>query len=179
MVDYTQVIINFGQSLDEISRLTQGLSYTLGLICVFLSLRQFYTVSGAGRQGGGNVNAFVALCYLVGGTFLLYLPSYSSVATNTLFGSGNNAIAYDENWAQAASYGTVTYYIEQFIRVGGLIFFVRGTVLLMQASLPGAQHGLKGLAFLFGGVMMMNYLKTQSLLASLLDTFIAWRTNGL
>ena len=180
MVDYGQIIVNLGQSLDSLSRFVQGLSYLLGMGCVLLSLKQFHSLSlrMGNSGGGGSENSFVATCYLVGGACLLFLPTYAEVATNTFFGAGANAMAYDDNWTENAAYGSITYYIEQFIKWGGLVFFIRGTVLLMQASLPGTQHGLKGLVFMLGGIMSMNYVETQALLASIINAFIEWRQSG-
>lgn len=173
MVDYSQIIINFGQSLTPLSNLFAGFSYLLGLVFVFVALNKIREMSMA--RTGSNVS-FPALCYLLGGAFLLYLPTYIDVMSDTFFGQETNPLAYYTYPYDGSD--AVIYYITQMIQVGGLVFFVRGTVLLIEASLPGSQHGLKGLAFIVGGVMMMNYTETQELISGLLQEFYAWRSSS-
>jgi hypothetical protein len=174
MVDLTQVIINFGQSLEAISNLVAGLSYLMGILFIFGSLDKLRDLS---MRSGRQADPFVPMCFFLGGAGLLYLPTYIDVLSYSFFGQETNPLSYytdTVSWEES-----VTYYVIQMIEVGGLFFFIRGTVLMMEASLPGSQHGLKGLAFLFGGILMMNFQESQELLSGLLQEFYAWRSSSV
>ncbi|AHE66356.1 hypothetical protein Loa_00788 [Legionella oakridgensis ATCC 33761 = DSM 21215] len=58
------------------------------------------------------------------------------------------------------------------IRTAGLIWFVRGCVLLVHASEPGVQHGPKGLAFLCAGVLAINFEGTVAVVNVIIEKLI-------
>jgi hypothetical protein len=78
--------------------------------------------------------------------------------SNTVFGA--------DNILQYAKYNQFEIYdaMKILIKTAGLIWFVRGCVLLVQSSAPGAQHGPKGLVFLCSGVIAMNFEETVQFL---------------
>ena len=65
------------------------------------------------------------------------------------------------------------------IRIAGLIWFVRGAVLLTHASNPGSQSqdGLKGFLFLFAGILAVNFDNTVSVLATIMNKVTALTLN--
>ena len=48
------------------------------------------------------------------------------------------------------------------VQTAGLIWFVRGTMLLVQSSDPGSEGGPKGLVFVIAGILAMNFGSTVS-----------------
>ena len=46
--------------------------------------------------------------------------------------------------------------MEVLIKTAGLLWFVRGAVLLVNAAEPGEQQGPKGLAFVLAGICALN-----------------------
>jgi hypothetical protein len=106
---------------------------------------------------------FVPLAYLIGGGALLYLPTTLVVVSNTTFGENT-----------VLQYGAVNPYdiynsMKLVISTAGLLWFVRGCVMLVHASEPGVKDGPKGLAFLFGGVLAMNFESTGDALNYMLN----------
>ena len=60
------------------------------------------------------------------------------------------------------------------IRTAGIIWFIRGSVLVAQASEPGGQHGMKGLVFIIAGILAMNFDNTIAMLNTLLSRVMDW-----
>ena len=60
------------------------------------------------------------------------------------------------------------------IRTAGILWFVRGCVLVAHASEPGTQEGPKGLAFICAGVLAMNFDNTISVLNYILNSVMTW-----
>ena len=56
------------------------------------------------------------------------------------------------------------------IRTGGLLWFVRGCVLIAHASQPGTQQGGKGLLFILAGILAMNFDNTIAMVNSALNS---------
>ena len=60
------------------------------------------------------------------------------------------------------------------IRTAGLLWFVRGCVLVAQASEPGAQHGPKGMVFICAGILSMNFDNTIAMTNTAITHLIDW-----
>jgi len=106
---------------------------------------------------------FIPLAYFLGGAALIFLPTTLTVLSNTAFGT-DSILAY-------ATYNPYNIYdaMKLVIKTMGLIWFVRGCVLLVHASEPGVQEGPKGLTFLFAGILAMNFEGTISILNYMMD----------
>lgn len=103
----------------------------------------------------------VPFAFILGGTLLLYLPSTLNMAISTTFGV-SNVLSY-------ASYNpfNVMNSITIFLQLGGLIWFVRGCVLIVNSSQPGFEHGAKGVAFLSAGILALNFQATADFMTYL------------
>jgi len=148
------MIGHFSQSLFAVQQLVSGLAYVLGILFLMIALQKFHKIGSSGNTS--SESKFIPIAYILGGSFMLFLPSFFSTASNTLFGTGN-ILEYTKynpyNFLSA---------MNVIIRTAGLIWFVRGSVLLIQASEPGTQHGPKGLLFLTAGIFAMNFETTLS-----------------
>lgn len=158
---------NVSQALFPVQRLITGFAYLLGIIFFMSALRRFKAVG----QRGSHDSGFVPTMYLLFGAGLLYLPSTMSALANTAFGAGNVLTYYQYNQANIYSV------IGIFVRVGGLIWFVRGCVLLAHASEPGVQEGPKGLLFLIAGVLSLNFDTTVAMINTVITQIVAWSIN--
>ncbi|ASQ46954.1 type IV secretion protein IcmC [Legionella clemsonensis] len=162
--DLVTIIGNLSRSLFPVQHLISGGAYLLGLIFFILALTKLKKIGGSG--GRSNERIFVPIVYLIGAAALLYLPTAVSLMANTAFGTGNVL--------QYTSYNPYNIYSSMLlvIQTAGLIWFVRGCVLLIHASEPGVQWGPKGLVFLCAGVLAMNFQNTASMLAAIVNQLV-------
>jgi hypothetical protein len=151
MIDLVTMMGNLGRSLFEVQALITGFGYTLGIVFFMVAIGKAKEVAESPSQG----NKFIPLAYLGMGAALLYLPSTLDTLSNTLFGSGN-VLAYTQTYNPYSIYSSM----RLLIQTSGLIWFVRGCVLMAHASHPGEQHGPKGLTFVFAGILAMNFEAT-------------------
>ncbi|KTC78119.1 hypothetical protein [Legionella brunensis] len=160
--DLITMIGNISRSLFPVQHLLTGGAYVLGLLFFIIALQKLKKIGGSGRQSSSE-KMFVPLAYLAGAAALLYLPSAVSIMANSAFGTGNVLQYIDYNpYNIYSSMGFV-------IQTAGLIWFIRGCVLLIHASEPGVQWGPKGLVFLCAGVLAMNFQNTASMLAAIVN----------
>lgn len=157
--DLTQIIGNLSQSFLPVQTLVSGIAYMLGLVFFITAIRKLQKIGDMRSSSSSQEKMFVPVAYFVGGAVLVFLPSAITTMTNTAFGVGNilQYAAYTPNSIYSA--------MEIIIRTAGIIWFVRGAILLTQASEPGVQHGPKGLAFLAAGVFAINFENTLSMLS--------------
>ncbi|KTC65376.1 protein IcmC (DotV)-like protein (plasmid) [Legionella adelaidensis] len=152
--DFVRILGNISQSLLPIDSLIAGLAYLLGILFFMLALFKFKKVAAKG--GGQDNKMFIPLAYLLGGSALLFLPSAITLFSYSSFGQSNPL--------QYIQYNPYNVYgaVRMLIQTAGLIWFVRGCVLLVHASEPGVQEGPKGLAFLVAGILAVNFEGTIS-----------------
>lgn len=157
---------NISQSLYPVQRLITGVAYLLGIIFFITAIEKFKKLAESHGRGGSHESAVSPIAYLLAGAALLYLPSTLHTVANTAFGVGN-VLTYPT--AQKANvYQTVGL----FIRTAGIVWFIRGAVLMAHASQPGEQHGVKGFWFLIAGVFAINFDNTVAVLNNSLNWFI-------
>jgi hypothetical protein len=150
MIDITKMLINLSYSMQPIQSLLSGMGYFSGLIFIVSGLIKLKKV-GESRGAGQKEGAFSAIAFIVGGSLLIYLPSSVSVLSNTFFGA-SNVLSYSSDIAEDPVYHAMMV----IIQTAGLIWFVRGTVLIINASKPGEQNGPKGFTFLIAGILAIN-----------------------
>lgn len=167
-VDLIQIIGNLGQSLYAVQGLISGFAYLIGIVFYIKALNKLMIIGDYRAMGQSSERMFVPIAYLLAGSALFFLPTAVGTLANTAFGTGNVL-----QYAQFSPYD-ITTSMPLLIRTAGLIWFVRGCVLLAQASEPGVQHGPKGLVFLCAGVLAFNYETTVSTINSILESFIAY-----
>ena|SRR3990167_3940692 len=157
-----QIIINLSQASGPVQKLMTGMAYLLGIIFVFIGIVRLYSISAALRNARGSQNSFVPLAYIVGGAALFYIPTTFHVLSATVFGEGSVL--------QYASVNPVNIIpaIILLIQTVGLIWFIRGCVLLVASSEPGVQEGPKGMVFIFAGILAMNFETTIAVLSTLI-----------
>lgn len=117
-------------------------------------------------QSSSQEKMFTPMMYLLVGALLIYLPSGMDLMANTAFGVGN-VLTYS-NYNPANIYSSMGF----LIRTAGVLWFIRGCVLVAHSSQPGTQQGLKGLVFLIAGVFAMNFDNTIAMINSALDYFV-------
>lgn len=172
MATLTDIIINFGKTLPDLERLVTGFCYLTGFGLFFHAIKRLKVLADHRARSPTGVRMIVPFSYMAGGTVLFYLPTALEVARNSFFGSGS-ALAYG-NWinALAGKYGQAPFVVLQMVKFIGVIMFLRGLILMVQASAPGSQHGMKGLVYLVAGIFMANIQFTVDQLSNFVAYFI-------
>ncbi|PJD98100.1 MAG: type IV secretion protein IcmC [Legionella sp.] len=163
-IDFITILGNISQALIPVQNLVTGLSYLLGIVFFISAVMKFKAIGEKGSQE----KVYVPLVYLAFGVGLIYLPSAMSTMANTVFGVGNVLTYSDYNTGSVYSAMLV------IIRTTGLIWFVRGSVLLAHASRPGVQEGPKGLVFMSAGILSMNIDTTVAMVNTIVNKLIHW-----
>lgn len=168
MVDLIQMIGNLSQSLFSVQQLISGFGYMIGILLVFHALSKLKKISDYRVMSPSHEQMFVPIAYLIGGAALIFLPTMFDALSTSLFGS-SNVLAYSPY---------VPYNIESsmnvVIQTAGLIWFIRGFTLTSHASEPGCKDGSKGIAFLVGGLLAMNFTNTMEAVNYILDQIMSF-----
>lgn len=166
ILDFVTILGNISQSLFPIQHLIFGGAYILGLLFFMTALFKLKEMGGSSSHS--QTKMFTPMMYLLMGSALLYLPTALTSLANTAFGAGNILTYSHYNKANVFSS------VELLVRTAGLLWFVRGSVLVAQASEPGAQDGPKGLVFIIAGILAINFDNTMSMINSILTHLTSW-----
>jgi len=170
MVDLIGMLTNLRTSLGPVQEMVSGLAYVIGISLVVASLFKFRVIAHASPSSPSQEKMFVPVTYLAIGAGLIFFPTSFSVLSNTVFGS-ENVLAYSDNNEE-----TVTSIMTFFIQTAGVLWFVRGSTLLVHASEPGVKDGSKGITFIISGIFAMNFEGTVEVLDHALTYFFTLMT---
>ncbi len=164
--DIVAMIGNLSRSLFPVQHLITGLAYLIGILFFMIALVKLKKIGEA--AGRSQEKIFVPLAYFLGGAALVFIPKAVTLLANTTFGV-SNVLSY-------TNYNPYNFYSAMglLIQTAGIIWFIRGCVLLVSASNPGVQHGPKGLAFLCAGVLAMNFQSTAAFLNTVMTQLQSW-----
>jgi hypothetical protein len=157
-IDLVRMLGNLSQSLYPVQHMITGGAYVLGAAFLIIAISKLKKVAGAGHSS--HEKTYGPLIYFLIGCALIFLPGVLKSLANTTFGAEN-----------VLTYGEVNKYdiynaINLLIRTTGIIWFIRGCVLLTHASQPGSKVGSKGLGFLVAGILAMNIKNTIAMINS-------------
>lgn len=167
-IDLVAILGNISHSLYPLQRLITGGAYILGILFFMTAVMKLLKIGDHRAQSSSQEKMFTPLMYMLFGALLLYLPSALDLAANTAFGVGN-VLTY-------SSYNPTNIYSSMglMVRTAGILWFVRGCVLVAHASQPGAQDGPKGLVFILAGILSMNFDNTIAMLNSIMGNIASW-----
>lgn len=168
MPDLVSIFVNLSNSLGPVQKLVSGLAYVLGISLFLAALLKFHKIGDARARSNSQEKMFIPILYVFLGAALIFLPSSLDTLAATAFGNAN-ILAYSTD-----SGDPLINAVKMLIRTTGLIWCVRGMVLLAQASEPGVQEGPKGLAFLVAGVFAFNFDNTVDAINYSLEMFFAF-----
>lgn len=166
--DLTTMLGNISQSLYPIQRLVSGGAYLLGILFLMKAIGKLKKIGDYKAQSPSHERMYGPLIFMLMGALLIYLPTGLKVMANTAFGVGN--IMSYSNYSQFNIYDV----IGLLVRTAGVIWFVRGCVLISHASDPGTKEGSKGLLFLFAGVLAINFDNTIAITNYLVNKLVTW-----
>lgn len=156
-IDLITIIGNLSRSVFAVQHLLFGGAYVLSFVFFMVALAKLKKMSGS----HSSERMVVPLAYLFGAASLLYLPSVLGSLANTAFGTGN--ILQYSDYSPYNIYSSMIFLIQTI----GVIWFIRGCVLLVHSSDPNVKWGSKGLVFLCAGVLAMNFQNTANMLAGI------------
>lgn len=167
MPDLVSIFINLSKSLAPIQELLSGFGYVIGIAFVIAAMGKFRKIGDARAQSHSQEKMFVPITYFSIGVGLIFLPTAMSTLANTAFGS-NNILAYSSETED-----DLTAAIKFLIKTAGVLWFVRGSVLLAHGSEPGVQEGSKGLTFIVAGIFALNFDNTIEAIQYGMNNFFA------
>ena len=152
------MIGNVSQSLVSVQRFISASAYFLGILFIMTGVMKLRGLSHSREHSSSKERMMGPTMYLFFGSMLLFLPTAIDMASTTAFGT-DNILRYSvyKKFDIYNSMGIV-------IKTAGLIWFVRGCVLLAHSSESGAEDGPKGLAFLCAGIFAVNFQSTIGIL---------------
>lgn len=166
MTDLSTIIESMAASVDPFMKMVSGFCYLVGINLLWVAVKKMNKIADFRARGGVGSPLFIPLTYTIGGLVFIYLPTFVDVATNTFFGNTSSSFSYSD---LQNKYGNVIYSMLRLVNLAGLIWFVRGITLLVQASEPGIQHGPKGMAFMVAGIFALNIEYTEMLTSYIMD----------
>lgn len=152
--DFVTMLGNLSQSMASLQLLITGFGYLLGILFIIGAVLKFKSIADAHSKE----KKFVAFAYLIVGALLLFLPTTIAVISNTTFGTGS-IIQYS-----AFSQFDVMHSMIIIIKTAGILWFIRGCVLLTHGSEPDNKFGAKGMTFIIAGILAMNFQGTVGIL---------------
>ncbi|MCL5272233.1 MAG: type IV secretion protein IcmC [Gammaproteobacteria bacterium] len=167
-IDLITILGNLSQSLYPVQRLISGGAYLLGILFVMKALGKIKKIGDHRAQSSSQEKMFTPMMYLFFGAALIYLPTMMHIMSNTAFGVGN-VLTYTPP-PTPNIYSTMGL----IIRTAGVLWFIRGCVLVAHASEPGTQEGPKGMMFIIAGILAMNFDNTIALINYILGQFLTW-----
>lgn len=159
--DLVSIFINLSESLPSVQSMVSGFGYIVGIglmIKGFLKLKE-----SAGQSHESIVSTMV---YFFAGALLIFLPTAIDAFSNTFFGS-DNILGYD-----TTSEDPFYYAIFLLIRTAGVVWFVRGCVLLLRTGKPGIKDSNRSLLYIFAGIMAINIETTIQAIDYSLNLFM-------
>jgi hypothetical protein len=162
--DLITILGNLSQSLVPVEKLITGSAYVLGIFLVFSGLTRLKQLS----ESHGREKMFHAVGFFVAGALLIFIPSTIKVIANSTFGTGN-VLEYVQ--FNRLNFFTVMGVI---IQVVGLFWAVRGAIMIITASQPGKQEGMRGVMFLVAGILAIHFDNTVAVLNAFLSKFTSF-----
>lgn len=156
-IDLVTMIINLSASMASVARLITAFAYILGIIFFITGLKKLHGMQG---QSAGYLKP---IAYLFTGVACVFLPSAMTALSNSTFGAHYNLLQYAPVYQP-----NIIEAMDMIIRVVGILWFLRGIVLMMHASSPGTKDKPKGMVFMMAGIFAMNFQATVATLSNLL-----------
>lgn len=161
------MIGNLSRSLLPVQTLITGIGYLLGLIFMFKALAKLRKIGDARMGSSSHEKMTGPITYFIAAGALIFLPSMITVLSNTMFGQGNilQYVSYNPH--------DINNSMAIVIQTAGLIWFLRGCVLMVHGSEPGAKGGRRGLLFLIAGILATNFQDTMGVVNTMVTKLLS------
>lgn len=157
-IDAMQILINISNQINPIQRLVTAGAYILGLGFAFKGIYSLKVYGQSVSMMSSQTTLKTPLMYLFVGAMLIYLPTAMNIMMQTTFGT-TSILSY--TGAGSSYYGQGLRAVLRLVQLIGVISFVRGWVILAQASGQGGHQGAsfgKAMTHIIGGVLAVNII---------------------
>lgn len=154
---------NWVGSHDAIMTMVYAIAYIMGL---FLCVKSIFKLVDY-NQSRGKVSLNVPISLFVAGVGLLAVPSLLDVATSSMLSSsGAGSFLMKMPQSPMAQFNNVLQGVMLFIRFVGVLAFIRGWLMLMDAGMGKQGMIGRGTTFIVGGVIAINAYYVASIMSS-------------
>lgn len=173
---FQRMVDNLNALVTNIELLITAFAFVAGIFMIAKGLMMYRAfgqhitqMSQRGEMAGPAV-------YILVGAMLVYIPSTINMGLTTIF-SGNVTLGTTKGANQLITYSSTSAFtqwqelsvvIVNYLKLLGLIAFIRGWFILSKMSAPGQQPGTagKGVTHLIGGVLLMNVVDSINIIAA-------------
>ncbi|CAM4428124.1 MAG: hypothetical protein LEGION0398_MBIBDBAK_00467 [Legionellaceae bacterium] len=157
---------NFSKLSGNFQRLITGITYLLGLMFAFKGVYALKLYGEARTMMSNHANLKIPAIYLLVSAVFMYLPTALNTVNQGIFGS-DTPLGYRN--ALLTSSRAYLEGVFSFIRIIGLLSFVRGWLILAALAQQGGHQNTSGKAMthIVGGVLAYNIEATITLLQSI------------
>ena len=147
--DWITMLENLAFSLVNVEKLVFGIIYLVGLGLLIAGLYGL-AAFGMGRHADSDEKFHSIFKILIGALFI-FLPSTLKIMNTTLFGQGAS-LSYE-------TYSGLTLYdaVKILVQVGGIIWFARGTLMLLSHDQSEREKSFKALVYILAGTCALNF----------------------
>ena len=155
---------NLASSFYGLEKLIITVSYVIGLMLIVRGVMMYRIFANQTYGSAQRGEIAGPLVFLVVGIILLYFPSSLNTSLYTFFGTSEigqlQELAAYSNRSQSETFLQLQNIVVKYLKLIGLIAFVRGWVILAKMGHPGAQPGSigKGITHIIGGVVLINII---------------------
>jgi uncharacterized membrane protein HdeD (DUF308 family) len=176
MIDLTAMLINLSNSLAPVQKLLSGFGYLVGITLMISGLLELKKHAESRGGQSSHEDALTALAFIFGGALLVYMTSTVTALSNTVFGA-TNILSYSVNSSPNLYHAMLV-----LIQTTGVLWFVRGMVLLVQSTKPGHKEGAKGMTFMLAGIGAINFESSMHVIDYVMQQFFIamtyFKSNG-
>jgi intracellular multiplication protein IcmC len=172
--DISEMMRNLDTSLPQVEKLVIGFAFLLGIGFCLRAVYRFKIYGEARTMMSSQTSIKEPLFLLFIGAVFLYIPTGLKIFNNTAFGY-ETPLAYSQ-WAARGSVNNITASsIFDFVKIMGLISFVKGWYMLSKASIQSGAQGNtfgKSMTHIIGGILAINIVGTMNIVMNTLGLSI-------
>tara|TARA_R110002110_G_scaffold404606_1_gene623036 strand:+ start:40465 stop:41007 length:543 start_codon:yes stop_codon:yes gene_type:complete len=170
--DLATAITNLSASFENLQRMIVAISYVIGVGMVVKGIMMYRVFANQSMSSAQRGEFAGPLVWIVIGVLLIWFPTTLDSTLLTIFadstlGDSNELIAYLPT-SGADQWKSLSEVIVKYVKLIGLIAFLRGWIILSKMGHSGAQPGSigKGAIHVIGGVLLINIVDTVQVLAT-------------
>lgn len=165
-------LVNLSNAFGSIQDLIAALSYVMGVYFIVRGIMMYRIFANQTLSSANRGEIAGPMVFLIIGAILVYFPSTLKGSLQTVFGTSevgqpSEIIAY-QALAGAEKWQDIADVVIKYMKIIGLIAFVRGWVILSKMGHSGSQPGSvgKGIIHVIGGILLINLVDTFNILAT-------------
>lgn len=173
VINIDVMITNLQAAFSSLMYMVSAISYIMGIGFMAKALMKLKSFGHSITQMSQHSEMAPVLVLMGVGAALLYLPSTIDVGLLTIYGSsslGNSTeiLDYTSGIGLSEKWNLYSEVLVDYMKLIGLIAFIRGWAILSKVGQQGGQPGTvgKGLTHVIGGILLINIVDTVHVLAT-------------